>query len=76
MLALGVFAEISAWIVEPSKALLDAAYDGILPARFEETNKNIVCFIISMATPLVIYANRLNGHIREKLRAMKSNYLE
>lgn len=40
LLALGVFAEISAWIVGPSKALLEAAYDGILPARFEKTNKN------------------------------------
>lgn len=58
LLALGVFAEISAWIVEPSKALLDAAYDGILPARFEETNKNIVCFIVLMAVPLIIYSNR------------------
>ena len=58
MLALGVFAEIYAWIVGPSKALLEAAYDGILPARFEETNKNIVCFIVSMAAPLIIYSNR------------------
>lgn len=40
LLALGVLAEISAWIVGPSRALLDTAHDGILPPSFKKTNKN------------------------------------
>ena len=54
MLALGVFAEISAWIVGPSKALLEAAYDGILPARFEETNKNGVSVFTIMLQAVIV----------------------
>lgn len=41
-----------------SQPFFNEKYDGILPARFEETNKNIVCFIVSMAAPLIIYSNR------------------
>ena len=58
LLALGVFAEISAWIVGPSKALLEAAYDGILPARFEKTNKNGVSsvgYLTAIGLTVVIY---------------------
>lgn len=40
LLALGVLAEISAWIVGPSRALLDTAHDGILPPSFKKTNKH------------------------------------
>ena len=40
LLALGVLAEISSWIVGPSRALLDTAQQGILPASFAKTNKN------------------------------------
>ena len=40
LLALGVLAEISAWIVGPSRALLDTAHDGILPPSFKKVNKN------------------------------------
>ena len=40
LLALGVLAEISAWIVGPSRALLDTAHDGILPPTFKKVNKN------------------------------------
>ena len=54
LLALGVFAEISAWIVGPSKALLEAAYDGILPARFEETNKNGVSVFTIMLQAVIV----------------------
>ena len=39
LLALGVLAEISAWIVGPSRALLDTAHDGILPPSFKKVNK-------------------------------------
>ena len=54
LLALGVFAEISAWIVGPSKALLEAAYDGILPTRFEETNKNGVSVFTIMLQAVIV----------------------
>ncbi|WP_255467181.1 amino acid permease [Raoultibacter phocaeensis] len=40
LLALGVLAEISAWIVGPSRALLDTAHDGILPPTFKKVNKH------------------------------------
>ncbi len=40
MLALGVLAEISAWIVGPSRALLETAREGIIPASFAKTNKH------------------------------------
>lgn len=40
LLALGVLAEISAWIVGPSRALLDTAHEGIIPPSFKKTNKN------------------------------------
>ncbi|OUO88011.1 amino acid permease [Gordonibacter sp. An230] len=40
LLALGVLAEISAWIVGPSRALLDTAHDGILPPSFKTVNKH------------------------------------
>lgn len=40
LLALGVLAEISAWIVGPSRALLDTAHEGILPPSFKKTNKH------------------------------------
>lgn len=38
LLALGVFAEISSWIVGPSRALLEAANDKIIPPSFAKTN--------------------------------------
>lgn len=40
LLVLGVLAEISSWIVGPSRALLDAAREGILPPSFARVNKN------------------------------------
>lgn len=40
LLAFGVLAEISAWIVGPSRALLDAARDGILPPSFGRLNRH------------------------------------
>ncbi len=36
----GVLAEISSWIVGPSRALLSTADEGILPKSFAKTNKN------------------------------------
>lgn len=40
LLALGVLAEISAWIVGPSRALLEAAREGIIPPSFAKVNKH------------------------------------
>lgn len=40
LLVLGVLAEISAWIVGPSRALLETAREGIIPASFARTNKH------------------------------------
>ena len=40
LLAAGVLAEISSWIVGPSRALLSTADEGILPKSFAKTNKN------------------------------------
>lgn len=40
LLALGVLAEISAWIVGPSRALLNAAQDGVIPPSFAKLNKH------------------------------------
>lgn len=40
LLTLGVLAEISAWIVGPSRALLEAAKEGIIPPSFAKTNKH------------------------------------
>lgn len=40
LLALGVLAEISAWIVGPSRALLETAREGILPPSFGKVNKH------------------------------------
>ena len=38
----------------PSKGLLEAAYDGILPARFEETNKNGVSVFTIMLQAVIV----------------------
>ena len=40
LLSLGVLAEISAWIVGPSRALLEAAREGIIPPSFGKVNKH------------------------------------
>lgn len=40
LLVLGVLAEISAWIVGPSRALLETAREGVIPASFARTNKH------------------------------------
>lgn len=42
MIAFGVMAEISAWVVGPIKGMLEAAKKGILPASLAKTNKKDV----------------------------------
>lgn len=40
LLALGVLAEISSWVVGPNAGMHEAAQVGFLPARFAKSNKN------------------------------------
>ena len=54
LLALGVLAEISAWIVGPSRALLDTAHDGILPPSFKKVNKHGVSVKIVVIQGIVV----------------------
>lgn len=65
LLALGVLAEISSWIVGPSRALLEAANDKILPPSFAKTNKNGVSVktVILQAIIVTIWDAVLCGSI-------------
>lgn len=65
LLALGVLAEISAWIVGPSRALLDTAHEGILPPSFKKVNKHGVSVktVIIQAAIVTIWAGVLCGSI-------------
>lgn len=54
LLALGVLAEISSWIVGPSRALLDTAKQGILPPSFAKTNKNGVSVKTVMIQAVIV----------------------
>lgn len=65
LLALGVLAEISSWIVGPSRALLEAANDKILSPSFAKTNKNGVSVktVILQAIIVTIWDAVLCGSI-------------
>lgn len=65
LLALGVLAEISAWIVGPSRALLDTAHDGILPPSFKKVNKNGVSVktVVIQAIIVTVWDGVLCGSI-------------
>lgn len=54
MLALGVLAEISSWIVGPSRALLDTAEKGILPKAFAKLNKNGVSTLTIIVQGVIV----------------------
>lgn len=54
LLALGVLAEISAWIVGPSRALLDTAHDGILPPVFKKVNKHGVSVLTVVVQAVIV----------------------
>lgn len=54
LLALGVLAEISSWIVGPSRALLEAANDGLLPPSFAKTNENDISVKTIVAQALIV----------------------
>lgn len=63
LLALGVLAEISSWIVGPSRALLDTAQMGILPKSLAQTNKHGVStrMVIVQAIIVTIWGAVLCG---------------
>ncbi len=65
LLALGVLGEISAWIVGPSRALLDTAHEGILPPSFKKVNKNGVSVqtVVIQAIFVTMWAAVLCGSI-------------
>ena len=54
LLALGVLAEISSWIVGPSRALLEAADDGIIPPSLAKTNRRGVSVKIVVIQAIIV----------------------
>lgn len=56
MIALGVFAQLNAWVLGPSKAMIKVADAGLLPPIFQKRNKdNIpVTFILIQATVITL----------------------
>ena len=54
LLALGVLAEISSWIVGPSRALLEAADDGIIPQSLAKTNRRGVSVKIVVIQAIIV----------------------
>ena len=71
LLALGVLAEISAWIVGPSRALLDTAHDGILPPSFKKVNKHGVSVktVVIQAVIVTVWDAVLCGSIADGHRS-------
>ena len=68
LLLLGVLAEISAWIVGPSRGMLVTAQKGILPARFARMNKNgvpvalVISQLVITSIALVVLTNTGGGN--------------
>lgn len=58
LLAVGTMAEVSAWVVGPSKGMVAAAHDGLLPALFTKENKNDVPvnFVLAQGVVVTIWA--------------------
>lgn len=54
LLAAGVLAEISSWIVGPSRALLDTANNGIIPKAFAKLNKNGVSTLTIVVQGIIV----------------------
>ena len=54
LLAAGVLAEISSWIVGPSRALLDTANKGILPKPFAKLNKHGVSTLTVIIQAIIV----------------------
>lgn len=54
LLAAGVLAEISSWIVGPSRALLETANEGIIPRSLAKTNKHGVSVKMVVIQAIVV----------------------
>ncbi len=54
MLALGVIAEVSSWVVGPSRGMFAAAQKGLLPKVFTKTNKKDVPVPLVLVQGLVV----------------------
>ena len=54
LLAAGVLAEISSWIVGPSRALLDTADKGIIPKAFAKQNKHGVSTLTVVVQAIIV----------------------
>lgn len=54
LIGLGVLAEISSWIVGPSKSIYVAAQKGILPPIFKKVNKNNVPISLVMFQGIIV----------------------
>ncbi len=54
MLALGVIAEVSSWVVGPSRGMFAAAQKGLLPKVFTKTNKKNVPVPLVLVQGLVV----------------------
>lgn len=69
LLALGVLAEIAAWIVGPSRGMYVTAERGILPAAAAKVNKNgvpvpLVIFQLCITTvALIVFTNTSGGNM-------------
>lgn len=68
LLLLGVLAEISAWIVGPSRGMLVTAQKGILSARFAKMNKNgvpvvlVISQLVITSVALIVLTNTGGGN--------------
>ncbi|MGL4722806.1 MAG: glutamate:gamma-aminobutyrate antiporter [Desulfovibrionaceae bacterium] len=54
MISCGVIAEISSWVVGPSKGMYAAAKSGLLPAKFAEVNKNDVPVFLIIVQGIIV----------------------
>lgn len=68
MIALGVFAQLNAWVLGPSKAMIKVADEGLLPPIFQKRNKDgipvtlilIQAAVITLVTLLYIVVPAIN----------------
>lgn len=54
MIALGVMAEISSWVIGPSRGMFATAQQGILPKAFQKTNKHNVPVTLILVQGIIV----------------------
>ncbi|MBB1062913.1 glutamate:gamma-aminobutyrate antiporter [Limosilactobacillus fastidiosus] len=54
MIALGVMAEISSWVIGPSRGLFATAQQGLLPPLFQKTNKHNVPVALIITQGIIV----------------------